>query len=92
MLWSIGMAPAHLALVLLVVVIWGLAFVATRLALDVFSPPELAALRLLIAAIPVVVLTRPPPRSTARARSRLRSPPRPGSPSAPRSISGWSPS
>jgi O-acetylserine/cysteine efflux transporter len=59
MLWSIGMAPAHLALVLLVVVIWGLAFVATRLALDVFSPPELTALRFLIAAIPVVVLTRP---------------------------------
>ena len=58
MLWSIGMAPAHLALVLLVVVIWGLAFVATRFALDVFFPPELTALRFLIAAIPVVVQTQ----------------------------------
>jgi len=44
---------------LLVVVIWGLAFVATALALDSFSPPALTALRFLIAALPVVVLPRP---------------------------------
>lgn len=54
------MRPGHLALVLLVVVIWGLAFVATRLALDDFSPPQLTALRFLIAAAPALLLPRPP--------------------------------
>ena len=58
-LWSGVMTPAHLALVLLVVVIWGLAFVATRWALDDFSPPQLTALRFLIAAAPALVLARP---------------------------------
>jgi O-acetylserine/cysteine efflux transporter len=54
------MRPGDLALVLLVVVIWGLAFVATRLALDDFSPPQLTALRFLIAAVPTLLLPRPP--------------------------------
>lgn len=54
------MPPAHLALVLLVVVVWGLAFVATRWALDDFSPPQLTALRFLIAAAPALILPRPP--------------------------------
>jgi hypothetical protein len=58
-LWSGVMTPAHLALVLLVVVIWGLTFVATRWALDDFSPPQLTALRFLIAAAPALVLARP---------------------------------
>ncbi len=58
-LWSDGMTPAHLALVLFVVVIWGLTFVATRWALDDFSPPQLTALRFLIAAAPALVLARP---------------------------------
>ena len=53
------MAPAHLALVLFVVVIWGLTFVATRSALDDFSPPQLTALRFLVAAAPALVLARP---------------------------------
>ena len=53
------MAPAHLVLILLVVVIWGLTFVATRIALDDFSPAQLTALRFLIAAVPVLVLPRP---------------------------------
>jgi len=53
------MAPAHLALVLFVVVIWGLTFVATRWALDDFSPPQLTALRFIIAAVPALVLARP---------------------------------
>jgi O-acetylserine/cysteine efflux transporter len=53
------MAPAHLALALVVVVIWGLAFVATRWALDDFSPSQLTALRFLIAAAPAVALARP---------------------------------
>src|SRR5258705_550187 len=53
------MAAAHLALVLFVVVIWGLTFVATRWALDDFSPPQLTALRFLVAAAPALVLARP---------------------------------
>lgn len=59
-LWSSVMTPAHLALVLAVVIIWGLTFVATRWALDDFSPPQLTALRFLIAAAPALVLARPP--------------------------------
>jgi len=42
-----------------VVVIWGLAFVATGLALDSFSPPALTALRFSIATLPALVLPRP---------------------------------
>jgi O-acetylserine/cysteine efflux transporter len=49
-----------LALALLVTVIWGVAFVATRIGLDDFSPPQLTALRFLIAALPVAFLPRPP--------------------------------
>ena len=44
---------------MLVAVIWGFAFVLSRVALDSFSPPELTALRFLIAAIPAVWLGRP---------------------------------
>jgi O-acetylserine/cysteine efflux transporter len=51
---------AHLTLALLVTVIWGVAFVATRLALDDFSPPALTALRFLVAALPALLLPRPP--------------------------------
>lgn len=54
------MAPRHLLLALLVVVIWGLTFVATRVALDDFSPAQLTALRFLIASVPALVLPRPP--------------------------------
>lgn len=60
MLWSSGMAGVHVVLALLVAVIWGLAFVATRIALDVVSPPQLTALRFLIAAVPALWLARPP--------------------------------
>src|SRR6185503_8699449 len=65
MLWSVDMTLAHLALVLLVVIIWGLTFVATRWALDDFSPPQLTALRFLIASAPALVLARPPVPSRA---------------------------
>ena len=37
-----------------------MAFVATRLALDSFSPAQLTALRFLVAAVPALVLARPP--------------------------------
>ena len=57
---SAVMSAAHVVLILLLVVIWGLTFVATRLALDDFSPAQLTALRFLIAAVPALWLPRPP--------------------------------
>ncbi|HTY78940.1 MAG TPA: EamA family transporter [Candidatus Bathyarchaeia archaeon] len=54
------MTAVHVTLALAVAVIWGLAFVATRIALDVVSPPQLTAVRFLIAAVPALWLTRPP--------------------------------
>jgi len=54
------MRPTHVALAVLVAVIWGLAFVATRLGLDAFTPPQLVVLRFVIAAAPALVLPRPP--------------------------------
>jgi O-acetylserine/cysteine efflux transporter len=48
------------ALGLLVAVLWGIAFVATRIGLDSFTPAQLAAVRFLIACAPMVVLPRPP--------------------------------
>jgi O-acetylserine/cysteine efflux transporter len=53
------MKPADAALAVLTSVIWGIAFVATRIALDSFSPPQLTALRFLIACLPVLFLPRP---------------------------------
>ena len=44
---------------MLVVVIWGLAFVATRIGLDDLSPAQLAAARFVIVAVPALVLARP---------------------------------
>jgi O-acetylserine/cysteine efflux transporter len=43
-----------------VAVLWGLAFVATRIGLDELSPPQLTAARFVIAAAPALV-TAPPP-------------------------------
>jgi O-acetylserine/cysteine efflux transporter len=43
----------------LVAVIWGLAFVATRVGLDAFSPPQLVVLRFVVAAAPALLLPRP---------------------------------
>src|SRR5262252_2803511 len=53
------MTAGHVLLALAVAVIWGLAFVATRMALDVVSPPLLTALRFLVAAVPALWLPRP---------------------------------
>ena len=44
---------------MLVAVLWGVAFIATRIGLDSFTPPQLVALRFLIAAAPALVLARP---------------------------------
>jgi O-acetylserine/cysteine efflux transporter len=54
------MTPFHVFLAVLVAVIWGIAFIATKLALESFSPPQLTALRFLIAAVPAVLVARPP--------------------------------
>jgi len=54
------MNAAHAGLAVLVAVLWGLAFVATRIGLDSFSPPALAAVRFLVAAVPACLLPRPP--------------------------------
>jgi O-acetylserine/cysteine efflux transporter len=50
---------ADTALGVVVAILWGLAFVATRIGLDSFSPAQLAALRFLIASVPALVLPRP---------------------------------
>ncbi len=54
------MKAVHVMLAVLVAVIWGFAFVATKIGLESFSPPQLTALRFLIASVPAVVLARPP--------------------------------
>jgi O-acetylserine/cysteine efflux transporter len=46
-------------LAILVAVLWGLAFVATRIGLDELSPPQLVAARFLVAAVPVLWIARP---------------------------------
>jgi O-acetylserine/cysteine efflux transporter len=52
--------PLDVALAVVVAVVWGAAFVATRIGLDSFTPPQLIVLRFAIAALPVLVLPRPP--------------------------------
>jgi O-acetylserine/cysteine efflux transporter len=52
--------PRDVVLAVVVAVLWGVAFVATRLGLDDFSPSQLTALRFVIAALPALVLPRPP--------------------------------
>jgi O-acetylserine/cysteine efflux transporter len=54
------MTPLHIASGVIVAAIWGLAFVATRLGLDSFSPPQLAGFRFALAAAPAFFLSRPP--------------------------------
>ena len=53
------MKPADIAIAVLVAVIWGLAFVASRLALDEFSPELMTTLRFAIAAIPCLFVRKP---------------------------------
>ena len=48
-----------MVLAALVSVIWGVTFIVIPLALRSFSPPQLTALRFLIAALPVMFLPRP---------------------------------
>jgi drug/metabolite transporter (DMT)-like permease len=53
------MKPADVCIAVLVVVIWGLAFVASRIALDEFSPELMTALRFAIAAVPCLFVRKP---------------------------------
>ena len=53
------MKPADVSLAVLVAVIWGLAFVASRIALDEFSPALMTALRFAIAAVPCLFVRKP---------------------------------
>jgi O-acetylserine/cysteine efflux transporter len=53
------MKPADVCLAVMVAVIWGLAFVASRIALDEFSPALMTTLRFAIAGLPCLLVPRP---------------------------------
>ncbi|MGZ5872564.1 MAG: EamA family transporter [Bradyrhizobium sp.] len=53
------MKPADVCLAVTVAMIWGLAFVASRIALDEFSPALMTTLRFAIAALPCLFVPRP---------------------------------
>ena len=53
------MKPADVIIAVLVAVIWGLAFVASRIALDELSPELMTALRFVIAAVPCLFVRKP---------------------------------
>jgi O-acetylserine/cysteine efflux transporter len=53
------MKPADVCIAVIVAVIWGLAFVASRIALDEFSPELMTTLRFAIAALPCLFVRRP---------------------------------
>jgi len=53
------MKPADVCIAVLVAVIWGLAFVASRIALNEFSPELMTTLRFAIAALPCLFVKRP---------------------------------
>ncbi|MCP1967912.1 EamA family transporter [Bradyrhizobium elkanii] len=53
------MKPADVGIAVMVAVIWGLAFVASRISLDEFSPELMTTLRFAIAALPCLFLRKP---------------------------------
>jgi O-acetylserine/cysteine efflux transporter len=53
------MKPADVSIAVLVAVIWGLAFVASRIALDELPPALMTALRFGIAAVPCLFIAKP---------------------------------
>jgi O-acetylserine/cysteine efflux transporter len=53
------MKPADVGIAVLVAVIWGLAFVVSRIALDEFSPELMTTLRFAIAAVPCLFVRKP---------------------------------
>ncbi|MEM7131271.1 MAG: EamA family transporter [Chloroflexota bacterium] len=50
----------HSVLAVFVAIIWGIAFIASKIALDSFTPPQLTALRFSIASIPAIFVAKPP--------------------------------
>ncbi|AUC98554.1 EamA family transporter [Bradyrhizobium sp. SK17] len=53
------MKPADVGIAVMVAVIWGLAFVASRIALNEFSPELMTTLRFAIAALPCLFVRKP---------------------------------
>ncbi|MCP3372966.1 EamA family transporter [Bradyrhizobium cajani] len=53
------MKPADIFIAILVAIIWGLAFVASRIALDELSPELMTAMRFTIAAVPCLFIRKP---------------------------------
>jgi O-acetylserine/cysteine efflux transporter len=53
------MKPADVCIAVVVAVVWGLAFVASRIALDEFSPALMTTLRFVIAALPCLFVRKP---------------------------------
>src|ERR1700694_3673155 len=53
------MKPLHMGLAILVAVIWGIAFVISKVGLESFTPPQLTALRFAVASIAALWLPRP---------------------------------
>jgi O-acetylserine/cysteine efflux transporter len=53
------MKPIDIGLAIMVAVIWGLAFVASRIALEEFSPALMTALRFIVAAVPCLFVRKP---------------------------------
>src|SRR5437879_10106244 len=53
------MKPSDVGLAVMVAVIWGLAFVASRIALDELSPALMTALRFAVAAVPCLFVRKP---------------------------------
>src|SRR6201995_3044017 len=56
---GIGVKPVDICIAILVAIIWGLAFVASRLALDELSPELMTTLRFVIAAVPCLFVRKP---------------------------------
>ncbi len=54
-----SMKPLHIVLAVLVATIWGAAFVVSKIGLESFTPPQLTALRFLVAAVSAIWLPRP---------------------------------
>src|SRR5579871_941278 len=53
------MKPVHVALAVLVAVIWGVAFVVSKIGLESFTPAQLTALRFMVAAVAALWVPRP---------------------------------
>jgi O-acetylserine/cysteine efflux transporter len=53
------MTPQSIVLAAIAAALWGLSFIASAIALEALTPPQLTALRFMIAAFPALVVARP---------------------------------